>query len=82
MGNCSKLKQKPSQFGESRRNRVRESRRKHRESSVNLLLNSTVFPDLSANTEDREVLFSFEHEIAGDLSEAKRRDSDAWHGMA
>ena len=38
-----------------------------------------VFPDLSAYTEGREVLFAFEHEIAGALREAKRRDSDAWH---
>ena len=42
-------------------------------------MNSTVFPDLSAYTKDHEVLFAFEHEIAGALSEAKRRDSDAWH---
>ena len=34
-----------------------------------------VFPDLSAYTEGREVLFAF----AGALREAKRRDSDAWH---
>ena len=38
-----------------------------------------VFPDLSAYTEGREVLFAFDHEIAGALREAKRRDSDAWH---
>ena len=40
-----------------------------------------VFPDLSAYTEGREVLFAFEHEIAGAdyLREAERRDSDAWH---
>lgn len=34
---------------------------------------------MSAYTEGREVLFAFEHEIAGALMEAKRRDSDAWH---
>ena len=38
-----------------------------------------VFPDLSAYTEGREVLFAFEHEIAGALREAKRKNSDAWH---
>ena len=36
------------------------------------------FQDLTAHPEDREVILASRHNIGGILTEAKRRDSDAW----
>ena len=36
-------------------------------------------PDLTAHPEGREVILASRHDIAGILTEAKRRDSDAWY---
>ena len=42
---------------------------------------SEAVPDLTAHPEGREVILASRHDIGGILTEAKRRDSDAWsHG--
>jgi len=35
-------------------------------------------PDLTAHPEGREVILASRHDLGGILTEAKRRDSDAW----
>ena len=61
---------KLSELGEEQPTRINATRLKTR------LL--TAFPDLTAHTQGREVLFVLSHEIRGVLLEAKNRDSEAY----
>ena len=61
---------KLSELGEEQPTRINAIRLKTR------LL--TAFPDLTAHTQGREVLFVLSHEIGGVLLEAKNRDSEAY----